>query len=53
MLSLVVQDSGFYQHARVPGFRFDPAQDEIALRAIDGGNVGIGGDAVARPGHSA
>jgi gentisate 1,2-dioxygenase len=27
MLSLVVQDSGFYEHAGVPGFAFDPQAD--------------------------
>lgn len=53
MCSLVIQDSGFYQHARVPGFRFDPGEDEPAVQAIDGRNVGIGRDGVAPSGHRA
>ena len=53
MHSLVIQDSGFYQHAGVAGFRFAPAEDERAARAIDEGNVGIAPSAVAPPGHSA
>ncbi|HYP85488.1 hypothetical protein [Variovorax sp.] len=53
MISLVVQDSGFYQHAGVSGFRFAPDEDPRAAAAIDRTNVGIAAAVVAAPRHIA
>ncbi len=58
MTSLVVQDSGFYQYAGVPGFAFDPEADarhmpQRPTSTIAAANVGIGVAAVAAPGRPA
>lgn len=42
MVSLVVQDSGFYQHAGVPGFAFDPEADLRHLQPADIARTNVG-----------
>lgn len=47
MVSLVVQDSGFYAHAGVQGFAFDPEADRRWAQAIHVRNGGIAPSPVA------